>query len=426
MITCRAVLILSAFAAQSLATALPERSVSPSRQFVVYGIDASSRGVLCASAESTKANLLTLLRRSDGWRTPLVINLQLRQANFPEATPAALRFSQTGFGLKFQLDLTVDRSFDGARLERELLRAILLEIVYRNQPKIAPGTPFAEPPEWLIEGLLALAPGYDRDPLIEALLLSNGPMPLKEFVYQRQAVLESPTRLLYRAYSMVLVQLLLDESEGPVRLGRYIDDLSWVSNDPLADLAAHFPSFGSAVEETWREGVLRLRARQSYQLLSFAQTVRRLDELLGSKTLGGRHRGKSIQLDNLWQRKISPEERAALHLLGQNLLLLASRAHPLLRPVVEEYRQIAALLSSGKRYKLGERLVGLKVARTGISARMSEIDDYMNWFEATQSRTQSGLFANYLRAAEEGNGADPRRQDGLSVYLDSVADRIGN
>jgi hypothetical protein len=426
MISCRDVLILSVFAFQSLRATLPERSVSPSGQFVIYGLDARLRGAISELAESTKANVLALLRRSDAWRTPLIINLQLRRANWPEVPLTALRFSQTGFGLKLQLNLVVDPSLDGAEVERELLRAIMLEITYRRHPDTAPGTPFAEPPEWLIEGMLALAAGRDRELLLEALLLSNRPMPLEEFLLQRPASLESPVRLLYRAHSMALVQLLLDETEGPVRLGRYIDDLGCASSNPVAELAAHFPGFGTGVEKNWRRGVLLLSARQSYQLLSFGETSERLDELLKLETLDSGHRSKRIPLDNLWQRKLFPAERAALNLRGQNLLLLASRAHPFLRPIVEEYQQIAALLLSGKRRKLGERIADLKVTRAGICARMSEIDDYMNWFEATQLKTQSGVFTNYLSAAQEQNNAHPRRQDALSIYLDSLADQLEN
>ena len=87
--------------------AQPERSTSPSRQFVIYGVDAKVRGAVSSLAEQTKANLLALLRQRDDWKTPVVVNLQSQQANLPEVPPADLRFSQTGFGIKLQLDVTV-------------------------------------------------------------------------------------------------------------------------------------------------------------------------------------------------------------------------------------------------------------------------------------------------------------------------------
>src|SRR5205814_536457 len=236
--TCRAIfLLLSIFvSSQSLRAAPPARSVSPSHQFIIYGANVTLRGAVSELAERTKANLLALLRQPDGWKTPVVVNLQSPQANLPEIPPAALRFSQTGFGLKLQLDLTITQNIDGALVERELLRAILLEMIYRSEPNIAPGTAFVEPPDWLLDGVLGLTPGRDRGTLVEALSASEKRMSLEEFLQQRPVLLDSPGRMLYRAYSIALVQLLVDGTDGRSRVTRYIDRLSGASNDPLADL----------------------------------------------------------------------------------------------------------------------------------------------------------------------------------------------
>jgi hypothetical protein len=426
-VNCRAIFILSVFALQSLRAAHPERSVSPSQQFIIYGADSALRGAVSELAERTKANFLALLRRLDRWKTPVIINLQLSQADLPKIRPAALRFSQTGFGLKLQLDLTVARDVDGSLVERALLHAILLEIIYRNQLDIAPGTPYVQPPDWLLDGALALTPGRDRRPLVEALLLSEKIMPLEELLRPRSiSDLDSPARLLYRAYSVALVQLLVDATGGPARLAGYIDNLSRASTDPLADLKAQFPVLGGSAEETWRSSVARLCATQSYQLLAFAETERRLDELLRVRISDPGHPTRTAQLNDLSQRKISPAEIAAIAAASQDLLLFTARANPVLRPIVQEYQQIAALLVNGKRKRLTARLARLQTTRARLATRMSEIDDYMNWFEATQSKTKSGAFAEYLKAAQEQNEARPRRRDALSVYLDALEEQFQN
>ncbi len=422
-------LIMSILLAQrAMLAAPPERSVSPSRQFIVYGADAKLRGAVSDLAEATKTNILSLLQKPDGWKAPIVVNLQLAQANLPEMPPAALHFSQTGFGLKLQLDLTITSTLDGSLVERELLRAILLEMIYRQQPDLAPGTAYVEPPEWLLDGVLALTPGRDRGPLVEAILLSDKIVPLEEFLRQPRKLsgLDSPARLLYRAYSLALVQLLVNGTDGRSRLARYIDNLSRASNDPFADLKAQFPMLGDDVEKTWRSSVAELNAAQNYQLLTFTETERRLDELLHVKISDAGPSTKAIQLDDLWQRKISPAERLALNRLSQNLLLLAARAHPVMRPIVQEYHQIAALLAAGKRKGLAERFARVKTTREKIAARMGDIDDYINWFEATQSKTRSGIFADYLKAAGERRAPAPRRRDALSVYLDALEEQFQN
>src|SRR5215470_20327892 len=212
--------------------AQPEHSTSPSRQFVIYGADAKVRGAISGLAEQTKTNLLGLLRQRDDWKTPVVVNLQSQQANLPEIPPAALRFSQTGFGIKLQLDLTIDKNLDVSVIERELLRAVLLEMIYRKQPNITAGAVLVEPPDWLIDGVLALAPGRDRGPLIDAVANTEKPLPLEKFLSQRPGFVDSTGRTLYRAYSFVFVQMLLDEKNGGSQLAKYVDHLSGSSNDP--------------------------------------------------------------------------------------------------------------------------------------------------------------------------------------------------
>ena len=399
-----------------------ERSVSPSRQFIIYGANAATRGAVSEIAEQTKANLLALLRQSDGSKTLIVVNLQPPQANLPEIPPAALRFSQTGFGLKLQLDLTITQNLDASLIERELLRAILLEMIYRSKPDIAPGTVFVEPPDWLLDGVLALTPGRDRGPLVEALSLSNKGMSLEEFLQpQMLSGLDSPARLRYRAYSFALVQLLVDGTDGHSRMARYIDKLASASNDPLADLKAQFPLLRDNAEKTWQSSVARLSGTQNYQLLTFAESERRLEELLGAKLPNSK---KSVDLNELAQRKASAEEKALLNQLNHNLLLFTGQANPVVRPIAREYQQIGEFLARGKRKAAIKRLSRLKITRARLAARMSDIDDYLNWFEVTQSKNSSGIFADYLRAADQPQEPAPRRRDALSVYLDALEDQF--
>ena len=57
---------------------------------------------------------------------------------------------------------------------------------------------------------------------------------------------------------------------------------------------------------------------------------------------------------------------------------------------------------------------------------MTAMDDYMNWFEATQLRTSSGDFTHYLKAAEASEETERHRRDALSVYLDAVEAQFQN
>src|SRR6266571_7111588 len=420
------ILLLSVFARQVLYAATVEHSVSPSRQFVIYGADAELRGAVSNLAERTKTNLLVLLRQRDNWVVPIVVNLQPQQANLPEVPPADLRFSQTGFGLKLQLDLMIAKDLDASLMERELLRAILLEMIYRKESHIAAGSIFVEPPDWLIDGVLALAPGSDRGQLVEALTTADKAKSLEAFLRQRPALLDSAGRTLYRAYSFALVQMLIDGRNGPARLGQYIAHLSNASNEPLADLKTQFPFLGSDAERTWQLTLSRLRNLQMYQFLTFAESERRLDELLRVKISEANKPANLVGLDELARHKISASEKMALSELNRELLVFVAQANPVLRPIAREYQEIVALLARGKRKRIAKRLSRLEVTRKQLAARMSAIDDYMNWFEATQMKSRSGNFTDYLKAVDQSQLSVPKRHDPLSVYVDALEDQFEN
>ena len=155
--------------AEAVVPAPPERSVSTSRQFLVYGTDVRLRGAICDLAERTKRDVLQLIDQRDEWTTPIVVNAQYPQANLPETPRAALSFAQTGFGLKLQLNLTIASDVSQTEVRRELLRAILLEMVYRRETNLSVGTAYVPPPDWLLDGIPPPQSDFDRGRLIDVL-----------------------------------------------------------------------------------------------------------------------------------------------------------------------------------------------------------------------------------------------------------------
>ena len=87
---------------------------------------------------------------------------------------------------------------------------------------------------------------------------------------------------------------------------------------------------------------------------------------------------------------------------------LLQQGHPLLRPVVLEYQGILDDLARGKTRHLDEALAEAENYRTIVVERIGAIEDYLNWFEATQIPSQSGDFDAYLKtAARLENAAAP-------------------
>ncbi|MDQ6623576.1 MAG: hypothetical protein M3Y86_08845, partial [Verrucomicrobiota bacterium] len=385
----RTAMVLGLCACAHFAAAAPlPRSISTSRQFIVYGSDARLRGVICDLAEQTKDAALHLLAERDAWKTPIVINAQLPQANLPELPRAQLSFSQTGFGLKLQLDLRIDADVSGPAVERELLRAVYLEMIYRAAPNTPAGTAYVEPPDWLLDGTLALAANRETNAIAEALktpLATGSVIALDDFLRQRPELLDAPSRKLYRAYAAALLLALTEGVDGRQRLARFVSDLPHSPNDTLADLHAHFPAFGADAEQMrkqWLLAVAHVAESDRYRLLSAEETERELARLLHLELRAGDRPAVSYTLEEYPDFVRMPAAVAALGGLREELLLVSGRANPLYRPVIGEYENIAAQLQRGKTKKLRERLASLRATREDLARRMSAIADYMNWYEA--------------------------------------------
>jgi hypothetical protein len=403
-----------------------DRSVSASHQFIVYGVTAPLRGAVADAAERTKANILNLLQQRDDWKIPIILSLEFPQANVPDTPGTILRFSQTGAGLKIQLDLTIDRNFEPLSLRRQLVRLVLLEMAYRQHQDLAAGSFYIEPPDWLLEGVLAADPQQDRPAMIAAvgpLVNEESVLTLDQFLGQRLHHLESvPAELLYRGYAYAFLQLLLNDSGGSARLANYISNLSRTSNDPVSDLKVFFPVLagGSAIP-LWKASVASLKLRD-YELLTAAETERQLQLLLGEGEAGGAP-GR-IKLAGYLRRKNSRSQIAELGQLKQKLIVLASEGNPILRSLVVEYQNVVERIIARKIKGIETRLATLARQRQQIAIRVSDMDDYMNWFEATKLEGPSDAFTGYLRAAARSEETQSRRRDPLSVYLDALEEQF--
>ena len=409
--------------ARAVVAASPECSISTSRQFLVYATDVRVRGAICDLAERTKRDLLELIDQRDEWTTPIIVNAQYPQANLPEKPRAALNFAQTGFGLKFQLDLTIDLAVSQLEIRRELLRGILLEMMYRRETNLPAGTAYVTPLAWLLDGIPPRHSEFDWGELIDVLAVPvarNRIRPLQEFLQPQEfSGLDAPSRFLYRAYSFALVEFLTQTPDGRGRLARLIADLRFASNDPMADLGLHFPELSnpSSAEKAWALHIERLATAQPFQLLSADEMEQKLDELLCLR-ISGAGVERKYHLEEFPQFIRNASSKLILARFSRDLSILATRANPIWRPMIYEYARIGALLARGRTNRIAERLTSLRASRKRIAAQMRSINDYMNWFEVTKAQKPSGAFTDYLKAAELGSAPEERRRDRISVYVD--------
>ena len=401
-----------------------EQSISVSRQFIVDGADVAGRGAICDFAEQTKRELLALLGQRDAWTAAIIVNAQYSRANLPDVPRLSVGFGQTGFGLKLQLDLVIDSGVSRPEVRRELLRALTLEMIYRAQPNIPAGTVYVSPPDWFLEGVPARQSDLTRDRVTALLALpvaAGNVLPLEKFLEQRPELLDGSGRILYRAYAFALVDLLGRSAEGPRRLTQFILDIPASANDQMIELRKHFPGLFEPehVERTWQKQIARLSADQPYRLLGSLETERQLNEILRLK-IGEGDAGKRYELSEFPVFLKYKTAKKTLSSLAGDLGALATRAHPIYAPIIADYAGITALIARGKTLDVPRRLERLEKTRKAIAAQMREIDDYLNWFEATRPAQPSGDFADYMKAADRAAGPAQTKRDAISVYLDAL------
>jgi hypothetical protein len=299
----------------------------------------------------------------------------------------------------------------------------LLEMSYRTLPSLPAGEVYNPPPDWLVDGILSF---NDSSPEFSDALESAAVQPpsISKLLTLHPALLDSQSRTLYRACTGALLRTLLAPGDGRSRLVQYITDLPRATPDSIGELHAHFPSLGkdeTAIESNWKASLTQIANDQRFALFSFRDASQQLDECLYQNV--GTEKDSPLVLEEAVRAAPGKVDKLALRALGQRLMLLSAHAHPLLRSIVTDYQNAAEALMRGRSRGLTKRLVATARLRKRVAARMSEVDDYMNWFEATQSQAPSGTFRDYMHAAETGE-ITPRRRDPLSVYLDAMEAQV--
>jgi len=152
-------------------------------------------------------------------------------------------------------------------------------------------------------------------------------------------------------------------------------------------------------------------------LLSAEETEKKLGELLILRIPGAGPK-KEYQLDEFAEFIRNASARVALTQCSRDLSILATRANPIYRPIVYEYAKIVTLLAQGRVKGTAKRLARLGETRKSVAVTTGEINDYLNWVEASKSSGPSGAFADYMRAAEMAPPPEQKKHDAISVYLD--------
>jgi len=408
------------------------RTMSDSGQFVIYGGSSAVRLAVARTGEALRKGWALETGVPEAWKWPVIVNL-LPPAGSRSAAPSTSLFIGDGDTAKVQIDAPANLA-GSPQLEIEIVRALALESAHREQiPQ--PGKPYQQPPEWLVEGAWQKI-FADREALPPRLfdrLVESGPPPkLEAFIRQRPAAMDSTSRAIYRAQAMALLAAFASTPESLKGVAAYIGGLSKTRPEDAKALLAAFPSLEAdpaKLVKLWTLSLARASAADRADSLPAAETESQLAQILDSISLpedpkkdaakdpkkSGPPPAGAGALPELAKTK---EGRFLVARVAKRLMRLETRAHPLYRPVVSEFREVASALAVKPRRDAPKRIAAAGELRAALAGRTTAVADYMNWFEASQLESLPEG-APDLAAGLPEVGAPPRR-DAISAALDAA------
>jgi len=408
-----------------------QRSVSKSGQFIVYCSDVRLRIAVTDYAETAKHDVLETLAQTDHWKLPVVIDLRRAATTDTQQPLRQVRMTETEGGWRVEIDVLLrDGEMKQVRFPQLITQAILLELAYRDHPPEV-GTTCIQPPAWLVEGLaqtmVVRATGATPNAALFRQLIDTGRLPkIADFLKSNVEAMDATSLAVHDSCAASLLGMLTSTPEGRLALAKMVKGLRDSDGDPVAMLIKYFPALGgseTALEKWWTLGLAHSAAVDAQFALNVTETDARLTALLKLELVADpkTQEKKEFALTDYKTFLKLPGAKQALVAQFNGLNALLAQAHPLLRPVVQEYARILNSLAKDKKHGMDDALGAVANYRELIVARMDKIDDYLNWYEATQMPEKSGVFDDFLKSAKAAeNWTPPKRNDAISRYIDQL------
>ncbi len=418
------------------------RTVSQSGQITILAEDSGVRSALMSNLEQIRAQSLRLLSLADSYAFPIVVHVST-SSSAGRGSKHRLRYLRTDGGPVLRLDLVIDPSFRVEDVRRLMLQAVLMErAASAASPQPQRGFDL---PIWLTEGVLAslqtTGPGQaELKDLVEVINDDDRTPTLRDVINSDPARADSVTQKLHQAASACLVQLLVRLSPDGQSFERLLAGLTDPRANQMVLLLAHFPQLGeseASAQRWWRLSVARMALQQDTNVLSATDTDRVLTELLKlsfpavpssrkrsdqTDEAPAEEEGKVFSIEQYVEFLRHPKRKEVCEETAGRLLMLQARAHPLLRSVIEEYGELLGLLARGRHRGVDARILELSQTREQVLARLVEIDDFLNWYLATNMTRSSDAFEGYFETIKKHRQFERvSREDEVSAYLDRLS-----
>jgi hypothetical protein len=433
-------------------------------QFHVWGRDRSHRTLLLNSATETQRLVLTALRQPPAFQHPIVIQIRDPGSLRTSASPVWSEITEVPGGFRFEINVAPEQGVvPGDLWRQEVVRCLLAETILRSRADSGLSGTESPPPDWLLHGTLEMliyqATGRPSEAFARVFQLGHV-LPLDDIFQADPSRMDSVSRSIYRASCCGLLQMLLDQPSGAASMSALLPSLASPNSDPSTAIARCFPALtasGNSLSKWW---ALQLAAmsqpgadeilppRDTETALLRAITLQIEPEPAKPTTVSpGKPPSRlkrifsrpktpppapsattpapeprSLPLAK-WQELSSlPDRTAILERSALALTRLSVRAHPIYRPIINDYLALIRDLSANRRLReTDSRLAQLDKTLSGIRSDLSRIEDYLDWYEATQQEQPGDAFHDYFRAEDELTSPPPRRSDPISRYLDEVA-----
>ncbi len=420
------ILLALLLATSGRAVDLRNRSTSSSGQFIVYCDDREVRSRVVSAADEIKADVLRVLHETDYGKFPIVITIEPADPDKP-LPPVSVQLVNTIAGPK--IDIVVRIGDDPAKifLQRHIIRALLLDMAYRDRPAIKPNQPYTESPWWLVEGLIQILrrrdAGADSD-VFKSIVNTDKLPAFEKFLAQPPVLLDTAAGTVDSACAMCLVEALISLPEGTRNLGRFIRKYPDSGGDILGSIASQFPTLNESPQSLakwWTLQLARFSGNDRWQGLSIADSDTELTKLLTLDiVLDKNGRSQKYEFADFDKYLKLPATKLTLRTLQVKLTTLGTRASPHYRPILTEYELISSQLAAGKTKGIADRISAIEKYRATLVQRIGQITDYLNWYEATQTPGRSGAFDTYLRRAEPPKLTLPPPDPRIVDYLDTL------
>ena len=380
------------------------RTISASRQFVIYAEDTGARLKLSAMADEAATVWREWLGVKKEWKYPIILNFPPNPKGRPRDAFRTTLAEADGGEQKIQIEVLDSSLMFSSAMRAEIFRALTLEYSYRDSPLRA-GKSYRLAPDWLAEGLAEEMRSREEGlpaRVVEGLL--NAPKKPKVMDLLRARPPTIPLeRDFYRIFSLAFIRTLPQLPEGREGIRQLISQLPESEITPEQILRT-FPSLQfdlSRLDKEWTLTLAKIASGTRLELMGFEATseaIQRVFAIKGPEDPKNPEAAPAHGTQALSDIARSPSGPRVLREVANQLLQLETRAHPIYRPIIAEYRTLVYRLIQKPKTNIKKRLQQNDELFLLLSARSKEVSDYLNWFEVNKLQAPDESFLDSVRA----------------------------